>query len=135
MPKDTKQLLANYNKTPQSLIGAIVSSNEVRKDFITQKISALKPRVVGIFRLVMKEGSDNFRSSAIQGIMERLFETGVELVVYEPSVDTDSFGGAKVIKNLENFKSITDVVICNRNSDELQDIADKIFTRDIFKNN
>lgn len=135
LPKDTKQLFANYNETPQSLIGAIVSSNEVRKDFIAQSIIALKPKVVGIFRLVMKEGSDNFRSSAIQGIMERLYKTGVEIVVYEPSVDIDSFGGAKVIKNLEHFKSISDVVICNRNSDELQDILDKVFTRDIFNDN
>ena len=135
LPKDTKQLFANYNETPQSLIGAIVSSNEVRKDFIAQSIIALKPKVVGIFRLVMKEGSDNFRSSAIQGIMERLYKTGVEIVVYEPSVDIDSFGGAKVTKNLEHFKSISDVVICNRNSDELQDILDKVFTRDIFNDN
>jgi UDPglucose 6-dehydrogenase len=135
LPKDTKQLLANYNETPQSLIGSIVSSNEVRKDFIAQKIIALKPKVVGIFRLVMKEGSDNFRSSAIQGIMERLCERGVEIVVYEPSIDIDSFRGAKVIENLEHFKSISDVVISNRDSDELQDIQDKVFTRDIFNNN
>ncbi|MDB4229105.1 nucleotide sugar dehydrogenase [Paracoccaceae bacterium] len=135
LPKDTKQLLANYNETPQSLVGSIVSSNEVRKDFITQKIITLKPKVVGIFRLVMKEGSDNFRSSAIQGIMERLCEHGVEIIVYEPSIYIDSFRGAKVIKNLEHFKSISDVVISNRNSDELWDIQDKVFTRDIFKNN
>ena len=135
LPKDTKQLLANYNETPQSLIGSIVSSNEVRKDFIAKKIIALKPKVVGIFRLVMKEGSDNFRSSAIQGIMERLCERGVEIVVYEPSIDIDSFRGAKVIENLEHFKSISDVVIFNRDSDELQDIQDKVFTRDIFNNN
>ena len=132
LPKDTKQLLANYNETPQSLIGSIVSSNEVRKDFIAKKIIALKPKVVGIFRLVMKEGSDNFRSSAIQGIMERLCERGVEIVVYEPSIDIDSFRGAKVIENLEHFKSISDVVIFNRDSDELQDIQDKVFTRDFF---
>ena len=94
-----------------------------------------KPKLVGIFRLVMKEGSDNFRSSAIQGIMERLFDSGVEIIVYEPSLDADSFGGAKVIENLEHFKLISDVVMCNRNSDELQDIQDKVFTRDIFKNN
>ena len=135
LPKDTKQLLANYNETPQSLIGSIVSSNEVRKDFIAKKIIALKPKVVGIFRLVMKEGSDNFRSSAIQGIMERLCERGVEIVVYEPSIDIDSFRGAKVIEILEHFKSISDVVIFNRDSDELQDIQDKVFTRDIFNNN
>ncbi len=135
LPKDTKQLLANYNETPQSLIGSIVSSNEVRKDFIAKKIIALKPKVVGIFRLVMKEGSDNFKSSAIQGIMERLCERGVEIVVYEPSIDIDSFRGAKVIENLEHFKSISDVVISNRDSDELQDIQDKVFTRDIFNNN
>ena len=135
LPKDTKQLLANYSDTPQTLIGSIVSSNEVRKDFIVKKIIELKPKVVGIFRLVMKEGSDNFRSSAIQGIMKRLSKFGIEIVVYEPSFSGSKFNGAKLIKSLDDFKLKSDIVISNRDSDDLLDIQEKIFTRDVFNVN
>ena len=135
LPKDTKQLLANYSETPQTLIESIVSSNHVRKDFIAQQIINLKPKVVGVYRLVMKEGSDNFRSSAIQDIMERLCKVGIDIVVYEPSVDERFFGKYKVIKNLNNFKKMSDIVICNRVSIELNDIEYKTFTRDVFNDN
>ena len=135
LPKDTKQLLANYSETPQSLIGSIVASNEVRKDFLVKKIIELRPKVVGIFRLVMKEGSDNFRSSAIQGIMSRLTELGIEILVYEPSLDGKTFNGANLINNLENFKLKSDIVISNRSSEDLLDVQEKIFTRDIFNVN
>lgn len=133
LPKDTKQLLANYQNVPQTLIEAIVAANTVRKDFISQEIIKLKPKIVGIYRLVMKQGSDNFRASAIQGIMKRVKAKGVEVVVYEPVLKEDHFFGSKVINDLDAFKKITDIIVANRITDEICDVADKIFTRDIFR--
>ncbi len=135
LPKDTKQLLSNYNKTPQKLIEAIISSNETRKDFISSQIIDLKPKVTGFYRLVMKHNSDNFRSSAIQDIIKKLKEKEVEVLIYEPSIEDESFEGIKVVKDLQYFKEISDVVIANRYSDELKDIKGKLFTRDIFNDN
>lgn len=133
LPKDTKQLLANYQNVPQTLIEAIVTANTVRKDFISQEVIKLKPKIVGIYRLVMKQGSDNFRASAIQGIMKRVKAKGVEVVVYEPVLKEDHFFGSKVINDLDAFKKITDIIVANRITDEICDVADKIFTRDIFR--
>jgi UDPglucose 6-dehydrogenase len=132
LPKDTKQLLANYNQVPQTLIKAIVSSNATRKDFIAESIFNLNPKVVGIYRLAMKEGSDNFRSSAIQGIMKRIKSKGIEVVIYDPSYIKNEFYNSKVIDTLESFKSISDIIISNRLSTELADVASKVFTRDLF---
>ena len=134
LPKDTKQLLANYSKVPSNLIEAIVKSNSTRKDFIADSIIKRDPKVVGIYRLVMKSGSDNFRSSAIQGIMKRVKAKGIEVVVYEPVLKEDSFFNSKVIKDLEDFKKLSDVIVANRLSDKLKDVEDKVFTRDIFRN-
>ena len=135
LPKDTKQLLANYKQVPQTLIEAIVSSNTTRKDFIAAEILNLNPKVVGFYRLVMKEGSDNFRSSAIQGIMKRINAKGVEVVVYEPCIEEATFFGSKVIHSLDEFKAMSDVIVANRRSDELSDALVKLFTRDIFGDN
>jgi len=135
LPKDTKQLLANYDQVPQTLIQAIVSSNTTRKDFIAEEILKLKPRTVGFYRLVMKEGSDNFRSSAIQGIMKRIKAKGIEVVVYEPELDSSEFFGSTVIKDLNDFKKMCDVIIANRKADCLRDVDSKCFTRDLFGNN
>ena len=132
LPKDTKQLLANYNQVPQTLIKAIVSSNATRKDFIAESIFNLNPKVVGVYRLAMKEGSDNFRSSAIQGIMKRIKSKGIEVVIYDPSYMKNEFYNSKVIDTLESFKSISDIIISNRLSTELADVASKVFTRDLF---
>ena len=132
LPKDTKQLRANYKNVPNSIIGAIVEANSTRKDFIADAIISKKPKIVGIYRLVMKSGSDNFRASAIQGIMKRIKAKGIEVVVYEPVLDEDSFFNSKVIKNLDKFKSISDVVVANRLSEDIKDIQDKVYTRDIF---
>ncbi|MFV7790539.1 nucleotide sugar dehydrogenase [Aliarcobacter lanthieri] len=134
LPKDTKQLLANYSEVPSNLIEAIVKSNSTRKDFIANSIISKNPKVVGIYRLVMKTGSDNFRSSAIQGIMKRIKAKGIEVVVYEPVFNEDTFFNSKVIKDLEEFKSICDVIVTNRLSETLRDIEDKVYTRDIFGN-
>ncbi|GAM01653.1 nucleotide sugar dehydrogenase [Sphingomonas parapaucimobilis] len=132
LPKDTKQLLANYTSVPQNLIRAIVDANRTRKDFLADRIIAKKPKRVGIFRLTMKAGSDNFRQSSIQGIMKRIKAKGIEVVVFEPSLAEDSFFGSKVYRDLAAFKHDSDVIIANRNDAELADVAEKLFTRDIF---
>lgn len=132
LPKDTKQLLANYNDVPSNLIEAIVKSNSTRKDFIADSIIVKKPKIVGVYRLVMKSGSDNFRSSAIQGIMKRIKAKGIEVVVYEPALNEEEFYNSKVIKDLEEFKEISDVIVANRLSENLLDVKDKVYTRDIF---
>ena len=132
LPKDTKQLLANYDDIPQTLVQAIVSSNTTRKDFISEKILGKNPKIVGFYRLVMKEGSDNFRSSAIQGIMKRIKAKGVDVLVYEPSYDGDFFYGSRVVKSLSEFKRTADTIVANRLSDDLSDVEPKVFTRDLF---
>ncbi len=132
LPKDTKQLLANYDEVPSNLIRAIVDSNRTRKDFISESIVAKRPKIVGIYRLVMKSGSDNFRASAIQGIMKRIKARGIEVVVYEPVLDDDYFYNSKVIKDLEVFKEICDLIVANRLPSEMRDVEYKIFTRDLF---
>jgi UDPglucose 6-dehydrogenase len=135
LPKDTKQLLANYDKVPQTLIQAIVSSNTTRKNFIADEILKKNPKVVGFYRLVMKEGSDNYRSSAIQGIMKRIKSKGIEIIVYEPTLKKASFFGSQVVQNLSEFKSMTDLIVVNRNSSNLSDVAAKVFSRDLFCEN
>ena len=132
LPKDTKQLLANYNQVPSNLIQAIVDSNSTRKDFIADSIIAKNPNTVGIYRLVMKRGSDNFRASAIQGVMKRIKAKGIDVIVYEPTLNEDEFFKSKVINDLEQFKQQSDVIIANRKSQDLSDVEDKIYTRDIF---
>lgn len=132
LPKDTKQLLVNYDQVPNNLIKAIVDANRTRKDFIADSIIAKKPKVVGIYRLVMKFGSDNFRASAIQGVMKRIKAKGIEVVVYEPVLKDTAFFGSRVISNLNQFKEECDIVIANRQSSELQSIAEKVYTRDLF---
>jgi len=132
LPKDTKQLLANYDDVPSNLIKAIVDSNRTRKDFIADTIIDKKPNIVGIYRLVMKNGSDNFRASAIQGIMKRIKAKGIEVVVYEPVLTEDKFFNSQVIQDLEVFKSMSDVIVANRLSDDIKDVSYKVFTRDLF---
>lgn len=134
LPKDTKQLLANYSEVPSNLIEAIVKSNSTRKDFIADSILKRNPKVVGIYRLVMKSGSDNFRSSAIQGIMKRIKAKGIEVVIYEPVLNEDNFFNSKVIKDLDEFKKVSDVIVANRLSEKLKDVEIKVYTRDIFGN-
>ena len=135
LPKDTKQLLATYKHVPQTLIKSIVSSNEVRKDFISEEILKKNPEVVGFYRLVMKEGSDNFRSSAVQGIMQRLIKKNIEIIIYEPEFTDDYFGGGEVINELTDFKEKSDLIIANRLSKDLNGVEHKIISRDIFNNN
>jgi len=134
LPKDTKQLRANYSEVPQNLIQAIVDSNTTRKDFVADSIIARKPKIVGVYRLIMKSGSDNFRASSIQGVMKRIKAKGIEVVVYEPVLTEDEFFNSQVIKDLEEFKKISDVIIANRRSDELADVDAKIYSRDLFGN-
>ena len=135
LPKDTRQLKANYKDVPNSLIGAIIEANDTRKDYISNAILAKNPKVVGVYRLVMKSGSDNFRSSSIQGVMQRIQDKGVELVIYEPTLEKSEFFNAKVVKELSKFKKISDVIITNRMADELENVSNKIYTRDLFGNN
>jgi len=132
LPKDTKQLLANYDQVPQTLIQAIVSSNTTRKDFIADSIIKLNPKVVGIYRLVMKQGSDNYRDSAIQGIMKRIKAKGIEVIIYEPAYNDAEFFQSKILNTLDEFKNMSDVIISNRMSNELDDVEEKVFTRDLF---
>src|SRR5690554_180509 len=132
LPKDTKQLLANYEDVPNNLIKAIVDANTTRKDFIADSIIARKPKVVGIYRLVMKAGSDNFRASAIQGVMKRIKAKGIEVVVFEPVLDTPEFFSSRVITDLAEFKAMSDVILANRLTDDILDVRDKIYTRDLF---
>jgi UDPglucose 6-dehydrogenase len=131
-PKDTKQLKANFKEVPSNLIGAIVDANETRKAFIAERILACNPKTVGIYRLIMKAGSDNFRSSAIQGVIEKLQAKNVELVIYEPVVQGESFEGIRVLKSLDEFKACSDVIVANRLENEIADVKEKVYTRDVF---
>ena len=132
LPKDTKQLLANYRDVPQNIISAIVAANSTRKDFIAEQILARHPRTVGIYRLTMKAGSDNFRQSSIQGVMKRIKAKGVEVVVYEPALHEDRFFNSRVIRDLDEFKRVSDVIVANRYSDDIRDVPDKVYTRDLY---
>ena len=132
LPKDTKQLLANFKDVPNNIIEAIVDANSTRKDFIARQICSQNPKVVGVYRLIMKVDSDNFRQSAIQGIMKRIKAKGIEVVVYEPYLKEHKFYQSRVIKDLEEFKKISNVIIANRMVDEISDVAEKVYTRDLF---
>ena len=135
LPKDTKQLLANYEQIPQTLIKAVVSSNATRKDFVAEEILKRRPSVVGFYRLTMKEGSDNFRSSAIQGVMKRIKAKGICVVVYEPTLKAKTFFGSQVTTNLDEFKANADLIVANRQTMDLCDVVDKVFSRDVYREN
>ncbi len=132
LPKDTKQLLANFDDVPNNIIKAIVDANHTRKDFIAERIAEKKPEVVGVYRLTMKANSDNFRASSIQGVLKRIMARGIEIAIFEPTLNEEMFLGAKVIKDLDEFKKLCDIIIANRKNEELADVADKVYTRDLY---
>ena len=132
LPKDTKQLRANYKDIPNSLISAIVEANSIRKDHIADSIIRKNPKIVGVFRLIMKNDSDNFRASSIQGIMKRIKAQGIKVIIFEPILEKDEFCGSQVIKDLNEFKKLSDVIIANRMTEDIKDVASKVYTRDLF---